>query len=344
VALAVGAAVAVVAVRGLGGIGKTQLSLEYAHRALADGGLGVAWWVRADSPVSLVEDLCALAPVLGLEIDPDQPPEELAARVLTVLRGRADWLVVFDNADPGKPKIAWNDEAARSDLVDALVTDAIRLLAALPEREHGPEAADALGLLALVAGQDVEPAEGSDGRDGRWRITKGTAENRMVSTVDPEARHVHKTRSHKQDGYKAHLAIEPETGIYTAVAIRPGAGPEHHEATVALDLLDQDEQAAGLHVYGDTAYSSGDAVATLLARGHRLFLKPAPVKTAIPGGYSLDDFRIDTINALVTCPAGTASPWPHPPGSTTNAAPSSSSCAPAARCANTAPPPNEAGS
>ena len=209
-----------------------------------------------------------------------------------------------DYTDPGKPKIAWNDPGARTDMVDALVTDAIRLLAALPEREHGPKAADALGLLALVADQDVEPADGSDGRDGRWRITPGTAPDRVVSTVDPEARHVHKTRSHKQDGYKAHLAIEPETGIYTAVAIRPGAGPEHHEATVALDLLDQDEQATDLEIYGDTAYSSRDASFALIAQGHRLFLKPAPLTTATPGGFSLDDFTIDTNRSLVTCPAG----------------------------------------
>ena len=219
-----------------------------------------------------------------------------------------------DYTDPGKPKIAWNDEQARAQLVDALVTDAVRLLAALPEREHAPKAADALGLLALVAGQDVEPAEDSDGRDGRWRITKGTAPDRVVSTVDPESRHVHKTRSHKQDGYKAHLAVEPQTGIYTAVAIRPGAGGGHHEAAVALDLLEQDEQATGLDLYGDTAYSSGEASAALLARGHRLHLKPAPVKTAVPGGYGLDDFTIDTTAGQVTCPAGHTVPLATPAG------------------------------
>ena len=102
----------------------------------------------------------------------------------------------------------------------------------------------------------------------------------------------------------AHLAIEPETGIYTAVAIRPGAGAAHHEATVARDLLDQDEQETGLEVFGDTAYSSGDASAELLERGHRLFLKPAPVNTAVPGGFGLDDFTIDTAAGQVTCPAG----------------------------------------
>ncbi|MFD8373642.1 hypothetical protein ACFV2Z_23180 [Streptomyces sp. NPDC059688] len=106
-----------------------------------------------------------------------------------------------------------------------------------PSKQLGEKAANAVGILALVAGQDVEPAEDSDGRDGRWRITQGTAYDRMVSTVDPEARHVHKTRTRQQDGYKAHLATEPETGLYTAVALRPGAGPEHHEAEVGIDLL-----------------------------------------------------------------------------------------------------------
>ena len=71
--------------------------------------------------------------------------------------------------DPGKPKIAWNDKSARDQLVDALVSDAHRLLGHLPDAELEPRAADAVALLALIAGQDVEPVEGSDGTDGRWR-------------------------------------------------------------------------------------------------------------------------------------------------------------------------------
>jgi hypothetical protein len=55
-------------------------------------------------------------------------------------------------------------------------------------------AAEAVALLALVAGQDVEPVEDSDGTDGRWRIARKTAPDRMISTVDPDARHAHKTR------------------------------------------------------------------------------------------------------------------------------------------------------
>ncbi|MCX4746900.1 IS1182 family transposase [Kitasatospora sp. NBC_01287] len=217
-----------------------------------------------------------------------------------------------DYTDPGKPRIAWNDSQARADLIDALVGDALRLLGHLPDQQLGEKAANAVGLLALVAGQDVEPADDSDGRDGRWRITRGTTHDRTVSTVDPEARHVHKTRSHYQDGYKAHLAVEPETGLYTAVALRPGAGAEHHEAVIALDLLADED--APVDAFGDTAYSTSDARQALEQEGHRLFLKPAPLKTAVPGGFGLDDFAIDTAAGTVTCPAGHTAPLSEPSG------------------------------
>ena len=115
-----------------------------------------------------------------------------------------------DYRDPGKPKIAWDDEQARAALVSALVNDALGLLDRLPAQPEGP-AADAVGLLALVAGQDVQPAAGPDGTDGRWRIARRTAADRVVSVTDPDARHIHKNRARYQDGFKAHVAFEPET-------------------------------------------------------------------------------------------------------------------------------------
>jgi hypothetical protein len=72
-----------------------------------------------------------------------------------------------DYSRPGKPKIDWDDPQAKDGLVSALVNDANALVAALrPEDPEQPEA-PAVALLALVAGQDVEPAAGSDGTDGR---------------------------------------------------------------------------------------------------------------------------------------------------------------------------------
>lgn len=117
-----------------------------------------------------------------------------------------------DYAQPGKPRIAWDDQAAREELVNVLVDDAHRLLGALPEQELGAKAADAVALLALTAGQDVEPVEDSDGTDGRWRIARRVAPDRVISTVDPHARHAHESRARHQDGYKAHYVVEPDPG------------------------------------------------------------------------------------------------------------------------------------
>ena len=82
--------------------------------------------------------------------------------------------LAHDYTDPGKPKIAWDDAQARAVLIDALVRDALAVLAGLPEQPPGP-GGDAVGLLALVAGQDVELIDpGPDDPDGgvagpRWR-------------------------------------------------------------------------------------------------------------------------------------------------------------------------------
>ncbi len=89
-----------------------------------------------------------------------------------------------DYSRPGKPKIDWDDPAAKEELVSALVNDANALVAALADAELEEAAAAAVALLALVAGQDVEPAEGSDGRDGRWRIARKVAEDRVISVND----------------------------------------------------------------------------------------------------------------------------------------------------------------
>jgi len=98
-----------------------------------------------------------------------------------------------------------------------------------------------VALLALIGGQDVEPAEGSDGTDGRRQIARQVAADRVVSTVDPDARHVRKTWHRRQDGYKAHVAIEPGTGLFTSGRLTKAAGEDNHEAVAGLELLDRED-------------------------------------------------------------------------------------------------------
>jgi hypothetical protein len=212
----------------------------------------------------------------------------------------AEQCCAHDYAQPGKPGIAWDDPQARERLVDALVSDAHRLLGHLPEQELGPKAAEAVGLLALVAGQDVEPAEGSDGTDGRWRIARKVAPERVISTVDPEARHAHKTRARHQDGYKAHVKVEPDTGLITGCALTPAAGPAHSDAAVGIELLADEPDP--LQVLGDAAYGTGELLDTLQQAGHTALIKPWPLRPAVDGGFTIDDFTVDEAAATVSCP------------------------------------------
>jgi DDE family transposase/transposase-like protein DUF772 len=208
-----------------------------------------------------------------------------------------------DYGDPGKPSIAWDDKAARDALVSALVNDAGVITAALGGGGAGDSAAQALALLALVAGQDVEPAEGSDGTDGRWRIVRKVAADRVISTVDPDSRHVHKSRHSRQDGYKAHVAVEPDTGLFTGGKLTKASGEANHEAVVGLELL-AGEDTGPLEVLGDTAYGTGQARADLAAAGHTAVIKPGPLRPAVEGGFTIDDFTVDEAAGTVTCPAG----------------------------------------
>ena len=142
-----------------------------------------------------------------------------------------------DYSGPGKPKIDWDDPAAKDALVSALVNDATALVEALRPEDPGQPEAPAVALLALVAGQDVEPAEGSDGTDGRWRIARKVAGDRVISTVDPDARHTRKSPEARRDGYRAHLAADPETGIITDEKLTGACGEENSDPAVAGEFL-----------------------------------------------------------------------------------------------------------
>jgi IS5 family transposase len=205
-------------------------------------------------------------------------------------------VVAHDYDASGKPVCAWDDPDAKAALVSGLVNDALAILDAVADIELDDTAADAVGLLALVAGQDVEPGD----EDGTWRIFDGTARDRVISTVDPEARHMHKSRSSYRDGYKAHIAIEPETGIITASTLTPANAAD---GPVGVQLVDGEEP--GLQVLADSAYGSGATRAGLRKAKHTQAIKPIPLaRPNIDGGYTRDDFTVDHNARTVTCPQG----------------------------------------
>jgi IS5 family transposase len=208
-------------------------------------------------------------------------------------------LSAHDYDRPGKPDCAWDDPQATQALVSGLVNDALALLEAVADLELGAEQAEAVALLALVAGQDVEPGQ----RPGSWRIARKVAVDRVISTVDPQARHTRKTNAQRRDGYKAHVAAEPESGLVTACALTAANLPD---GPTGLELLAGEEP--GLEVLGDSGYGSGQTRAALRAAGHTQTIKPIPLASAVPGGFTVHDFRVDRHAGTVRCPAGAMAP------------------------------------
>lgn len=201
-----------------------------------------------------------------------------------------------DYATSGKPPCDWDDRSAREALVDALVRDALAAIEALDEETLPDRAVPAFELLALVAGQDVE-----EGDDGVVRIVAKVAKDRVISTVDPQARHGHKSRNRRFDGYKAHLSIDPDSELIDEVVASPANTPDRDAAT---DLLaphaDQEDKP---EVLGDSAYADGATRDTLGTKGFTVTAKCPPVRNST-GLFTKDRFIVDLADSVVTCPAG----------------------------------------
>src|SRR5664280_988080 len=165
---------------------------------------------------------------------------ELAFELQGVLTSGDDYL------SAAKPQIDWDDEVARETLIDSRAKDAHACLVVLEGRALDPVVTEAATLLATVVGQDLET-----GDDGVFRIARRVAKDRVISTVDPEARHGHKTQARGFDGYKGHTAIDPDSEIITATTVTPGNTSDGSVATDLIgDLLGDDD--------GDDGASSTD--------------------------------------------------------------------------------------
>jgi Transposase DDE domain/Transposase domain (DUF772) len=233
--------------------------------------------------------------------------EDLAAELRRVCRRDDDYVA------PGKPGCDWDDAEARGALIDALARDAYALLATLDGRTLGAEVQQAAQLLATVVGQDLEQTE-----DGTFRIARRVAADRVISTVDPQTRHGHKTAARGFDGYKGHVAIDPDSELITATEVTPGNVGDGAAAEVLLaevlspkaeaprlDALEsaEPEKAEPVEIYGDASYGTADLVEHIEAAGAVANVKvQAP---SAPGGhYGKDAFVIDLHANTVTCPAG----------------------------------------
>jgi IS5 family transposase len=225
-----------------------------------------------------------------------------------------------DYATSAKPMIDWDDETAREALIDSRAKDAYACLVVLDGTEFGPELTQAATLLATVVGQDIEV-----GDDATLRIARHVAKDRVISTVDSETRHGHKTQAKGYDGYKGHAAIDPDSEIITETVVTPGnagdasvaeeligdlladnqssedaSNGDESDDRVVGDRADHDDHAT---VYGDNAYGTGSFQERLEEEGIESRCK-TQTPTAPGGLFAKDRFAVDVAAGTVTCPNG----------------------------------------
>jgi len=208
-----------------------------------------------------------------------------------------------DYRQPGKPACAWDDKEAREALVDELARDGYAALAYMDGLKLEPKVAEAAKLLSTVVGQDLEQTE-----DGTFRIARKVAADRVISTVDPDARHGRKTAARSFDGFKGHIAADPDSEIITASDVTPGNVGDGQAAGPLLDEAIEQARSQGddqepVEVFGDASYGTSEIVEELEAQGIEPFVKVQAATPPRKGLYSKDRFDVDLEAQTVRCPA-----------------------------------------
>ena len=162
-----------------------------------------------------------------------------------------------DYASGGKAVCDWEDPAAREALVAELAADASAVLEAMRGRALTSGEADAAELLAAVVGQDLEA-----GPDNKMRIARRVAVDRVISTADPDARHGRKSTAGGFDGYKGHIAVDPDSELITDTAVTAGNAADASAAAALIKDLTNNHTSTGTDSGDSTGTDSGDSTGT----------------------------------------------------------------------------------
>ena len=166
-----------------------------------------------------------------------------------------------------------------------------------------------------------------------FRIARKTAADRVISTVDTAARHGHKSRNRRFDGYKAHLSVDPDSELIEEVTATAANAPDREAVSGLLhEHAGRDDKP---EVIGDSAYGDAATRAGLEEQGFTVVAKCPPARNS-GGRFTKDQFAIDPRAGTVTCPAGQTAAIVPPPAA---GGPRSGPGARPARCGQRAPPP-----
>jgi len=200
--------------------------------------------------------------------------------------------------------IDWSDEDERADILTTLGEKTLEIVELVRRRLTDVRKGKRKKLLKLcrnllrVVEQNLEPDE-----DGRLTIARRVAVDRIISMTDPEARHGHKSRNNKFDGFKLHVLGDAVSGLILSLAVTPA---NTHDSAPALRLIKRAKRLQNdlETLLADTAY--GAAMLRHHARTLHDVCVIAPPAGASPSedGLSKADFGLELVRGVAICPDG----------------------------------------
>jgi hypothetical protein len=192
----------------------------------------------------------------------------------------------------GSETVEWNNEDEVSAFLGGLLVECEAVTRAAKKAKC---AGDELALLEKVIEQDVDQSGDEPS------IRDGVAKDRLVSISDPEMRHGHKSNGKVYSGHKAHVAVDTESGIVTAVDV---TAPSEPDGSKVATLVQETERVTGSTVekaVADSAYSTREAIKQAESEDVDLTTKmPSPQ----PGRFGPGDFKVSDDQQTARCPAG----------------------------------------
>jgi len=193
--------------------------------------------------------------------------------------------------DVKKPKIDWDSDSARQELLNDMVCDAMNVIRAGLKFEDA-ELQSVMMQLAMFVCQDVEISK--DFTSGK--LTKGVCADRQVSAVDPEMRHGRKSASRKFNGFKGTITADAKSGVITGVHVM---GANEHDSVAIVPILENQSDPPPALI-GDRAYAAQEPRYEAMKLGVAVVTKP----NSASDWFGKSSFDIDSMNGSVTCPNG----------------------------------------
>lgn len=197
--------------------------------------------------------------------------------------------------------VNWSDPEQKEEALERLVAQ-VGGLANWVNRLFAGEALEGpitryIRALEQIQDQDLEESE-----EGRPQIRQGVAKDRRISIEEQEMRHGRKSKSHRFNGYKEHIAAELDEGIILACDVTPANTPEEEAGQpMKEDIERQGFRIAQLSI--DRGYLNSPIVGQVEDSGGEVTCKPWPLRNN-KGLFSKRDFDINLRDKTVTCPAG----------------------------------------